>query len=63
MASVLRQTEEDPVTISAKDLRLLLERDDGDAALLYLALKRRRNQTARPPAAEPHWDQARLEAA
>ena len=42
MASVLLQTEEEPVTVSAKDLRLLLDRGDGDAALLYLALKRRR---------------------
>ena len=66
MASVLRQTGEDPITISAKDLRLLLDRDDGDAALLYLALKRQRNQadqTSRSLTAEPRWDQARLEAA
>lgn len=64
MASVLRQTGDEPVTISAKDLRLLLDRSDGDAALLYLALKRRRGQEGgRPLAEELRWNRTRLEAA
>ena len=67
MASVLLQTEEEPVTVSAKDLRLLLDRGDGDAALLYLALKRRRNQdggaSPRLVREELRWEKKRLEQA
>ena len=42
MASVLVQTGDESVILTAQAVRRLLERGDGDAALLYLALLRRR---------------------
>lgn len=40
MGSVLVYSPEESVTVSAQALRRLLEKGDGDAALLYLALLR-----------------------
>lgn len=64
MASVLVQTGEESVTVSGHAVRRLLERGDGDAALLYLALLR--HQGAVPPralAGELRWERSRIEAA
>ena len=64
MASVLVYTEDQSVTLTAEATKRLLERGDGDAALLYLALLRR-NGTVQPRslAGELRWDRARIEAA
>ena len=64
MSSCLVHTEDEGVTLSAGAVRRLLDRGDGDAALLYLALLRRRG--AAPPrslAGELRWDRSRIEAA
>ena len=64
MASVLVHTGEESVTVSGQAARRLLERGDGDAALLYLALLR--HQGAVPPralAGELRWERSRIEAA
>ena len=64
MASVLVHAPDDPVTLSSQAVKRLLERGDGDAALLYLALLRRRGGV--PPrslAGELRWDKGRIEAA
>lgn len=64
MASVLVHTAEESVVLSAPAVKRLLDRGDGDAALLYLALLRRHGTT--PPralAGELRWDRGRLEAA
>ncbi len=64
MSSVLLHTAEEAVTLSAQAVRRLLERGDGDAALLYLALLRHHGST--PPrslAGELRWDRGRIEAA
>ena len=64
MASVLVHTAEENVTLSAQAARRLLEKGDGDAALLYLALLRRRGAVApRSLAGELRWDRERIEAA
>ena len=42
MPSVLVHAPDEPVILSAQAAKRLLERGDGDAALLYLALLRRR---------------------
>ena len=64
MPSVLVHAPDEPVTLSAQAAKRLLERGDGDAALLYLALLRRHGDA--PPrslAGELRWDRPRIEAA
>lgn len=64
MSSILVQTGDEGVTLTAQAAGRLLERGDGDAALLYLALLRRHG--AVPPrslAGELRWDRPRIEAA
>ncbi len=64
MASVLVRAPDEPVTLSAQAVKRLLDRGDGDAALLYLALLRRHGDA--PPrslAGELRWDKGRIEAA
>ena len=64
MAGCLIETGDEGVTLSGGAVKRLLERGDGDAALLYLALLRR--QGAVPPrslAGELRWDRDRIEAA
>ena len=64
MSSVLVSTGDEGVTLTAQAVSRLLERGDGDAALLYLALLRRRGSV--PPrslAGELRWDRARIEEA
>ena len=64
MAGCLIETGDEGVTLSGGAVKRLLERGDGDAALLYLALLRR--QGAVPPrslASELRWDRDRIEAA
>ena len=56
MAGCLIETGDEGVTLSGGAVKRLLERGDGDAALLYLALLRRRG--AVPPrslAGELRW--------
>ena len=40
MGSILIHTQDESVTLTAQAVRRLLEKGDGDAALLYLALLR-----------------------
>ena len=64
MSSVLVHTGDEGITLTGQAAGRLLERGDGDAALLYLALLRRRGDV--PPrslAGELRWDRARIEAA
>ena len=64
MASILIHSEDESITLSPQTVRRLLERGDGDAALLYLALARRHG--AVPPrglAGELRWERGRIEAA
>lgn len=64
MPSVLIHAPDDPVTLTAQAVKRLLERGSGDAALLYLALLRRRGDV--PPrslAGELRWERPRIEAA
>ena len=64
MPGVLLHTAEEAVTLSGQAVRRLLERGDGDAALLYLALLRHHGNT--PPrslAGELRWDRGRIEGA
>ena len=64
MPSVLIHTADESVTLTAQAARRLIERGDGDAALLYLALLRHHGNT--PPrslAGELRWDRGRIEAA
>ena len=62
MAGCLLHTQEQSVTISATAARRLLERGDGDAALLYLALLRHSGQmTPRSLAKELRWEKERIE--
>ena len=64
MASVLVHTADESVTITAQAAKRLLERGDGDAALLYLALLRHHgNVMPRSLAGELRWDRGRIEAA
>ena len=64
MAGCLLHTEEESVTLSATAVRRLLERGEGDAALLYLALLRHRgNVMPRALANELRWDKNRIETA
>lgn len=64
MASILVHSADESVTLTAQAARRLLERGDGDAALLYLALLRHHGNT--PPrslAGELRWERPRIEAA
>ena len=64
MANILVHTANESVTITSQALGRLLDRGDGDAALLYLALLRRHGTV--PPrslAGELRWDRPRIEAA
>ncbi len=64
MASVLVHMAEENVTLSAQATKKLLEKGDGDAALLYLALLRHHgNVPPRSLAGELRWDRGRIEAA
>lgn len=64
MPSVLVHTDDESVTLTAQAVRRLLERGDGDAALLYLALLRHHgNAPPRSLAGELRWDRGRIEAA
>lgn len=64
MASVLVHTAEESVTLSAQAAKRLLEKGDGDAALLYLALLRHHgNVQPRSLAGELRWEKGRIEAA
>ena len=63
MPSCLVHTGDESVTLSAATVKRLLDRGDGDAALLYLALLRRQGTV--PPrslAGELRWDRGRIEA-
>ena len=64
MSGCLVHTGDEGVALSGAAVKRLLDRGDGDAALLYLALLRR--QGAVPPrslAGELRWDRGRIEAA
>lgn len=64
MASVLIHTAEESVTLSAQAVKRLLERGDGDATLLYLALLRHHGTVQpRALAGELRWERGRIEAA
>ena len=64
MPNVLVHTADESVTLSAQAVRRLLERGDGDAALLYLALLRHHGTVApRSLAGELRWERSRIEAA
>ena len=64
MASVLIHTADESVTITAVAAKKLLEKGDGDAALLYIALLRRHgNVPPRALAGELRWERHRIEAA
>ena len=57
-------TGDESVTLTALAVKRLLERGDGDAALLYLALLRQHGATApRALAGELRWERGRIEAA
>ena len=64
MASILLHTADESITLTAQAAKRLLDRGDGDAALLYLALLRHHGNT--PPrslAGELRWDRQRIESA
>ena len=64
MASILVHTGDESVTLTAQVTKKLLEKGDGDAALLYIALLRRHGSV--PPralAGELRWERSRIEAA
>lgn len=64
MASILVHSADESVTLTAQAVKRLLERGNGDAALLYLALLRHHGNT--PPrslAGELRWERPRIEAA
>lgn len=64
MASILVHTGDESVTLTAQVAKRLLEKGDGDAALLYIALLRRHGSV--PPralAGELRWERSRIEAA
>ena len=64
MPTVLVHTADESVTLSAQAVRRLLEKGDGDAALLYLALLRHHGTVApRSLAGELRWERSRIEAA
>ena len=59
MPSCLVHTGDESVTLSAATVKRLLDRGDGDAALLYLALLRRQGRPPRrrsgPSISAPTW--------
>ena len=64
MASILVHTGDESITLTAQVTKKLLEKGDGDAALLYIALLRRHGSV--PPralAGELRWERSRIEAA
>lgn len=64
MPDILLRPAEGPIAISPQAAARLLDRGDGDAALLYLALLRRREGTSpRSLAGELRWDRGRIEQA
>ena len=64
VANVLIRTGDESVTLTAQAVRRLLDRGDGDAALLYLALLRHQGTVLpRSLAGELRWDRSRIEAA
>ena len=64
MASILVHTAEESITLTHEATRRLLERGDGDAALLYLALLRKHGAVQpRSLAGELRWDRLRIEGA
>ena len=64
MAGILRSMGDESVTVSGAALRRLLEKGDGDAALLYLALLRHQGLVQpRSLAGELRWERGRIEAA
>lgn len=64
MASVLVHTADESVTLTAAAVKKLLEKGDGDAALLYLALLRHHGTVQpRSLAGELRWERGRIEAA
>lgn len=64
MPDILLRPAEESIAISPQAAARLLDRGDGDAALLYLALLRRREGTSpRSLAGELRWDRGRIEAA
>ena len=64
MANVLIRTGDESVTLTAQAVRRLLDKGDGDAALLYLALLRHQGTVLpRSLAGELRWDRSRIEAA
>lgn len=64
MANILVHTADESVTLTAQATKRLLEKGDGDAALLYLALLRHHgNVPPRSLAGELRWDRQRIEAA
>ena len=64
VANVLIRTGDESVTLTAQAVRRLMDRGDGDAALLYLALLRHQGTVLpRSLAGELRWDRGRIEAA
>ena len=64
MSNILVQTGDESITLSGPAARRLLDRGDGDAALLYLALLRHRGTVQpRALAGELRWERGRIEAA
>ena len=64
MANILASVGDGSVTLTAEAVKRLLDRGQGDAALLYLALLRHHGNT--PPrslASELRWERLRLETA
>ena len=64
MANILVHSGDESVTLTAQATKRLLDKGDGDAALLYLALLRHHGTV--PPrslAGELRWDRGRIEAA
>ena len=64
MAGILRSMGDESVTVSGAALRRLLEKGDGDAALLYLALLRHQGLVQpRSLAGGLRWERGRIGAA
>lgn len=64
MASILVHTGDESVTLTAQAVRKLLEKGNGDAALLYLALLRHHGEVQpRALAGELRWEKGRIESA
>ena len=64
MPNILLHTGDEPFLIPPKALQRLLDRGDGDAALLYLALLRHQGTLSpRALTREMHWDTERVDAA